>query len=502
MRAMNIKGLISGLTPSGTMAKGVTAIAMGSGVSQVITLLAAPILTRLYSPADYGVLAVYTGILGLVIVIASLRYQLAIVLPRTDGSAASILVLALSVLFFNVVLAAIAVAFLGPSIGAWTNAPQLTPYLWLLPVGIALAGSYQIFNYWAIRKGEFKIIARTKIQQSASMAATQVFFGLVNAAPVGLLIGQIFGQAGGLLRLVRSAWSEDRHLLARINTRRILQRARRYRDFPIYLTLGGLMNSAGAQLPLILFSALFSPAIAGLYLLAFRVINRPAGVLSQAIRQVFLSGAGGASRGGRLGSLSCRAYAGLTRIGFAPIVFVGVIAPELFHVLFGPEWAVAGTYVQWMVPWLATSFVASPLTTLNVVLERQRFGLAFQTVLLSAKLGGIILGNFIGGPLTTVACYSIAAAICYLGFGLWISAAAGAPLRSLLKAIGVELCAVLPFAIFLVATKPDGWLDGDQQSGLSPVIWLLLFFTISISVVLWRSFTHIYRQTAMARRAA
>ena len=143
---MNIKGLISGLTPSGTMAKGVTAIAMGSGVSQVITLLAAPILTRLYSPADYGVLAVYTGILGLVIVIASLRYQLAIVLPRTDGSAASILVLALSVLFFNVVLAAIAVAFLGPSIGAWTNAPQLTPYLWLLPVGIALAGSYQIFN--------------------------------------------------------------------------------------------------------------------------------------------------------------------------------------------------------------------------------------------------------------------------------------------------------------------------------------------------------------------
>ncbi len=499
---MNIKGLISGLSPKGKMAQGVTAIAMGSGAGQLITLLAAPILTRLYSPDDYGILAVYTGLLGLVIVIASLRYQLAIVLPRTDGSAANILVLSLSVLLLNVFLAALGVAFFGPALGAWTNAPQLTPYLWLLPVGIALAGSYQIFNYWAIRKGEFNLIAQTKIQQSATMAVTQTFFGLIQAGPVGLLIGQIFGQGGGLLRLLRNAWSQDRDLLGRVNTRRILQRARRYRDFPVYLSLAGLMNSAGSQLPLILFSALFSPAVAGLYLLAFRVINRPAGLLSQAIRQVFLSGAAVAKRDGRLASLTYRAYAGLTRTGFAPIIFVGVIAPELFAVLFGPDWAEAGRYVQWMVPWLATSFVASPLTTLNVVLERQRFDLAFQTVLLGAKVGGIVVGSMIGGPIATVACYSIASAICYQGFGLWISTAAGTPLRNLLGAFVTELCAVLPFAAFLLLTKPDGLLTGETQSGIQPATWLILFFVISLAVTAWRSVTHIYRQTAVGARAA
>jgi O-antigen/teichoic acid export membrane protein len=485
--------LIAELTPKGRLAKGVVAITMGSGFGQLIVLVASPFITRLYSPDEFGVLAVYTGILGIVTVVASLRYQLAIVLPRTDGSAANILVLALLILFGTVIIASIFVAIFGQSIGSWTNAPNLVPYLWLLPVGIALAGSYQIFNYWAIRSKDFNVIAQTKVHQSASMVGVQILCGVLQAGPVGLIIGQILGQASGLARLVRNAVSGHRHLLTRVNKHRLLQKARRYRDFPIYMSLAGVLNKAGSQLPLILLSALFSPAIAGFYLLAYRITNRPAGLLSQSIRQVFLSGAATASREGRLGDITTKAFSGLTRIGFAPLVFLGIIAPELFGVLFGADWTEAGNYVQWMVPWLIASFVASPLTTLNVVLERQRFGLFFQASLLIAKLGGMLIGASLGGPLMTIACYSIASTISYLVFGIWISCAAGASFRTLLKALGGEAIAVLPFALLLWILKPGIQPELVSAIHLGQATWFVTFAVVAVAVILWRSVFYMRR---------
>ncbi len=263
--------------------------------------------------------------------------------------------------------------------------------------------------------------------------------------------------------------------------------ARRYRDFPIYLSLAGILNKIGSQLPLILFSALFSPAIAGLYLLAYRITSRPAGLLSQSIRQVFLSGAATAYRDGRLGEITYKAFYGLTRIGFAPLVFLGIIAPELFGVLFGAQWTEAGRYVQWMVPWLIASFIASPLTTLNIILERQRFGLFFQATLLVAKLGGMMIGAAIGGPLITVACYSMASAVSYLVFGLWIAHAAGVSLRDLFGAIVGEAAAVLPFALLLWLTKPGNQPEWLMPIGPSLTVWIVVFGIVAVSVVLWRS---------------
>lgn len=487
MSLKHTKELIAKLSPKGALAKGVVAIAMGAGAGQIIVLLASPLITRLYSPDEFGILAVYTGLLGMVTTVASLRYQLAIVLPRTDGSAANVLALALIILAGTVIVSGLFVAVYGETIGAWTNAQGLVAYLWLLPIGIGLAGAYQIFNYWAIRKQEFHAIARTKVQQSAGMVGVQTLAGIFQAGPLGLIIGQILGQAVGLTRLVRSALSGHRHLLARIKKQRVLQKAHRYRDFPIYLSLAGILNKFGSQMPLILFSALYSPAIAGLYLLANRITGRPAGLLSQSIRQVFLSGAATAYREGRLATLTYKTFCGLTRIGFAPIVFLGIIAPELFSLLFGAQWTEAGRYVQWMVPWLIASFIASPLTTLNVVLERQIFGLFFQATLLAAKLGGMMIGAAIGGPLATVACYSIASAISYVIFGLWIARATGASLTSLLRAIVGEAAAVLPFAMILWVTKPGNQIEWAIPFSLNPVAWHIVFAIVAMSIVIWRS---------------
>lgn len=487
------------LLPQSKFSRGVLTISSGIAANQAVVILVSPLISRLYAPEQFGVLAVYSGILGIITVISSLRYQLAIPLPRTDGSALNILALSIAITALTAGITAGALLFLHERVGEWTNTPSVSAYLWLLPLSVLLAGTYQSLSYWAIRKGAFGILARTKLQQSAGMAATQIGFGLAHTGPAGLVLGQVVGQTAGLYRLLRFASKGGRRSLDRLRVARVLQRARRFKRFPVYLSWAGLLNSAGSQLPLILFASIFSPAVAGLFLFAYRLVSRPMALVSQSVRQVFLSGASEAHRNGQLGTLTLSAFRGLVRVGVAPTVLLGISAPEFFNTVFGQAWTEAGHYVQWMVPWLLASFVISPLTTLNVVLERQRAGLLFQAALVIAKLGGLALGARSGNAVLSIAGYSLGACAVYLTFGLWIATAAGAKLRRLLSAILLEVLLVLPIACLLLLIKPDSsWRLDMRLPELSSPWWIALVVSAAGLFTIYRSLPVLYHKRAKA----
>lgn len=444
-----LQTIISRLLPKSRFARGVTVLASGTAAGQAIVVLASPVLTRLYTPDDFGVLAVYASFLGIVTVAASLRYQLAIPLPRSDGSAANIL--ALSLICAGIVTAVIAliVTVFGDSIVVWTNTPMLAPYLWLLPVGVALGGAYQAFNYWAVRKRAFTRIAGTKLQQGGGMVATQIGLGFAHFGPLGLILGQVVGQAAGLTNLVRSAWREDRSALLRIRGDRIRWAARRYRRFPYFSTWSAVANKAGSQLPLVLFAALFSPAVAGLYLLAHRVLSMPMSLLGQAIGQVFHSSAAEARRDNQLNAITLQSFSGLARIGVGPIMLIAITAPELFAFVFGAEWRDAGIYVQWMAPWLTIVFITSPLSNLVSVMERQVADLVFQVLLLVLRCTAIVIGAFMGGPVLAIALFSTTSFLVWMVFAIWLLHATGITMRQWLRVLGTELTSLVPMGLAL-----------------------------------------------------
>lgn len=480
------------------MVRGMMILTSGAAASQLIVLAASPVVTRLYPPEQFGVLAVYTGTLGIITVVASLRYQLAIPLPATDGSAANLLALSLVITAIVTLLTGSLVALFGADLVAWANAPELAPYLWLLPVGVFLAGSYQIFSYWAVRKSAFGPLARTKLQQNTGMVAAQIGLGMFHIGPLGLLLGQIVGQAAGLFRLARLALSGNRDDLSRIRAARMIQRARRYRRFPLYLSAAGLLNTTGSQLPLILYSSMFSPAVAGLFLIAYRIVTRPMSLVSDSVRDVFFAGAAQARRDGSLGGLTLRAFRGLVRVGVAPTVLLALAAPELFAVVFGERWTEAGRYVQWMIPWLLASFIVSPLTILNAILERQRAGLLFQIALLAAKLGGLFVGaRWFGSPIAAIALYSLGACAVYTAFGLWIVAAAGSAPKDLCRTLLIEAALVLPPAAILLAIKPGSAInEAIGMPGLAQPLWIALVVGATCAFALYRSIPVLYGRRA------
>ncbi len=406
--------------PQGSAIRHVSTLVSGATLGQLAVLLASPILTRLYTPEEFGILAIYASLLSIIGVVAGLRYELAIPLARTNGSAANILALTVLCVISTTTLALIFIALFDEQIPVWINTPAIAPYLWLLPLGILLAGLYQTFNYWAIRHHSFNRIARTKIQQGVGGALAQVGMGFAHLGPFGLIVGQIIGQSAGLVELIRGAYRQDLSLMPRIRWRRIRQRARRYQRFPKYTTWAALANSGSTMLPPVMFAAMFSLEIAGIYMLAHRTLQVPLSLIGSSIGQVFHIKAAEAWRNGTLDQLMLKSFKGLLRISLIPLVVIAYFAPDLFALVFGESWRQAGTYVQWMVPWIIIQFIVSPTSIIVSVTENQFGGLISQILFLVVRLFSIVIGANVGGSDGAVFYYSMSGVIVYFGLWLWM----------------------------------------------------------------------------------
>jgi O-antigen/teichoic acid export membrane protein len=412
-----LKEYIKKILPKNRFARSVSILAGGTAFSQGLTILASPLLTRLYSPDDFGLLAVYASLLGILGVIASLRYELAIPLPEKDEDAASVVVLCLFIVLGMSALSCVAVFFFKESIVRLMNAPGLGDFLWLLPVGLVLMGIYQIFKYWAIRTKSFAAVAKTNVSQSISKIIIQLAgYGL---GPIALLFGQITGQAAGSTSLGMLTFRCRGPVYRMIRIHDVIRAARRYIRFPVYSTWGALCNAAGVQSPPLFFAMLFGTSSAGIYMLSQKVIAMPMIFIGRAIGEVLYSEAVEANREGTLGSLA-NIHEKLAQIAMPPALILVVIGPDLFAFVFGADWRQAGEFSRWMAIFLYFQFVTSPLSILVAVLERQIQGTVFQSSLMAVQLVGILIGGVYSNLILSVALFSLGSALCYLFFLAWI----------------------------------------------------------------------------------
>ncbi|WP_111411791.1 lipopolysaccharide biosynthesis protein [Billgrantia lactosivorans] len=465
------------LLPTHAFARGVSVLVGGTAGAQLLTIAAAPLLTRLYAPEDFGLLAVYGGLLALFTVVASGRYQLAIPLPETEREAAEVLALSLAVVGLTTLVALLLVVLGGRTLVAALGVPSLSPWLWLLPLGVAFAGGYQAVSHWSVRTRAFTALASTRIKQSLALLAIQFI-----ASPLGgggLLLGHAAGQGAGTLTLARPALrAVAEH---RVTVAGVWAAARRYRKFPLYSSWSGLFNTLGKQLPPLLFAALFSPVAAGLYALAHRVLAMPMTLIGEAVGKVFFSSAAEAHRRGELGPLVARVHAILAHIAMPPAIVLMAIGPDLFALVFGERWREAGEFARWMAPWIYLVFMTSPLSHLFSVLERQGQGLVFQALLLGVRVVAIAIGAFHDDLLLTVALFSLGSAACWIGFLVWIARLTGNPPRVLatatLTALGWGLALLSP--LLVTGWLAPAWLPWSAALSLSALLvgarYFLLF---------------------------
>ena len=403
--------------PRHRLLRGVAVIAGGTALSQALGALAAPVLTRLYTPADFGVYAIYLSILGLVSALGSLRYELAI--PLAEDEAAAVHLVVLCALVLGAMSAAAGAVFggLGRVIIRWTDSPGLGPYLGLLPLGFLAMGSFSIMNYWLIRRKSYGLIARAKLIQGTSMISTQLAGGFAKIGPLGLLLGQIAGHGSASGWVARSLWRGRGAFLGRITFAGLRREARRFRRFPLYSSAGALLNAAGGNLPLLLFAALYGPKAAGWLGLGQRLTGSLYALAGDTVARVYFGEAAALATDHpeRLRRLYDRALVRLMLLGSVLMVLIIAVGPSGFAAILGPEWKMTGTYLRYLSLALVFQFAVGSLSQTLNILERQGLQLAWDLVRLLLGIASLSAAKAFGWPAAkAVMVLSGAAAASYL----------------------------------------------------------------------------------------
>ena len=318
----------------------------GTALAAAVPIAISPILTRLYTPNTFGLFGSFTAIVALLSIIATFRYELAIMLPKNKKLAnyaaqlAIVITILISSLFLLIFL--FSIPYLEPYLKINQNLNILAI---LLIIALLVNAILQSLAYLSNRYQIFKYLAKNRLIVSIITALSQLI--LCQAAPeLGLIIGYILGLTIGAILLVLKL--HRLHLFNKIASPRILKSiAFRYRKFPQYDILTTLMGTAGSQIPVLMLGMLFNPTISGYYYLTQRIIQTPVNIISGSVLEVFKEKASRSIR--NTGTATSIYYKTLLMLAIGSLFFgllVYLSIDEVIVFAFGPTWSEASLYAK------------------------------------------------------------------------------------------------------------------------------------------------------------
>jgi lipopolysaccharide exporter len=366
-------------------ARDVIVLSSGASLGHCFTVLAAPLMTRLYLPHDIGNLGLFIEFLAVASVLASLQYDVAIVSASEDKEAAHLatlsmlLALPMSVaggflLYFMIHFSLAGFGVL-PAYAAGLMAPT-----------IFFAGLFSILRYWSLRDEKFEIVSQATLLQNGGRSVLQVALGVMRFHSFGLLLGEVCGRGIGMSRMLRNIWPVMRkHCLSIGDTAKTLKDNR---HFPLYSMPSSFLNQLGTSLPLPLLVTLYGTDAGGYYTLVWRVLAVPVVLVGASIGDAFHSRAALYTREDpkRLLRFFHRTSAALLVMGMIPAVTVFIFGEPMFTFAFGIKWKLSGTMAAIVAPWFLASFIVSPLSRIVYVLHGQGLKLIYDVLLLGANI--------------------------------------------------------------------------------------------------------------------
>ncbi|MBF4581006.1 oligosaccharide flippase family protein [Frigoribacterium sp. VKM Ac-2530] len=393
-------------------------VLVGSLLGQGLVLAASPLITRLYSPGDLGALAVVTALATIVGAVAPTGWDRAVAVPRGETAARLLVVLAVSSVLVVGVLATLASWAWRHDLARLTGTPALVALWWAVPLTIVVVALQRVATAWLARRRDYGALTRRSVLQGVGQLACTLGLAPLGG-PAGLVLSVAAGRAASLLGSTGSRRPPDGLRSRRQPSRRLAGAvARRFRRFPLVATWSGLLNVAGQQAPLLLLAALHGSAALGALALTMRVLGAPVGMVADAVG-LQVEGQLGALARARRGGLAAglrRTLVPLAALGAVALVGTVVLAPSVFPVVFGAEWAGAGVAAVVLAPAFATQVVVSPLSRLLPLLEQQGTQLVWDASRMVATVGAIGVGSLLspGDPTASVVAWSAASVVSYL----------------------------------------------------------------------------------------
>jgi O-antigen/teichoic acid export membrane protein len=375
-------------------------------VAALLPLLLGPLLTRLYTPTEFGLYHLFAAVAANVAVVACARYEHALPLARDDAEAHALVALCRWILLAVMAFSALGAVAWALSIGA------LWP-LWL-PAAVGAFGWLSLATLVAVRAQRFGALATSRVLQHGGGAALQAAAGAAGAGLWGLVVAPIaaaLAAAAWLRPRLGQGWTVSRSAMKAV--------AQRHRDFPVLNTPHAFLGALQDTLAVALIAAWQGPAAAGFWGLALRYLKAPAtlvgGAVSQALYPALAAGAAATEQGR---SAVRRVMRNLALLALPLVLALWLFAPAAFAAAFGESWREAGELARALALYIGVHFVASPLSVATMAWGAQAWALKLslvgQTLFIAALASGLAIGGL------NAAGWAVSAAMAvYFGWFFW-----------------------------------------------------------------------------------
>ncbi|REA62503.1 hypothetical protein DSL64_09650 [Dyadobacter luteus] len=362
--------------------KNVLTLVSGTALAQLITVGVYPICSRLYSPEDYGFIEVIVSVTAILTSVACLKYEQGIVLPAQDEEGFSLLKMSILINFFVSTLLLISICFFSGTFAIWLGRAELKNYLFAIPFLVFFSALFVTVRFYAIRKSEFKLIARVSVEKAIIGGITQIVFGLAKLGSLGLIITQLTSASlvnGSMYKRLTAGkgfwnfanWQQEKETYVVL--------AKKYIDFPKFSVAATLANSLALYSTSIFVFKYFDAAILGQYSFANRLLSMPLILISSAVSDAFIQRATEEKRltGNAQGSF-LQILKPLVLVSIPTCVVAYFVLPDLFSWILGNKWYDAGRYASILIFLFSVRFFCSPLSSALIVFEKQKW-LLFAT---------------------------------------------------------------------------------------------------------------------------
>lgn len=388
----------------------------GVAIAQVLPFLFYPVLGRIFTAEEFGLLASLTSITSVLAVVGSGKYESAILIARDKQEAASLAVLSVLMGFGTMLVAWVLMQFvLLEPLRTVLHEPELGRWIFVCPVASVSIIIFTVYNEWCVREKYFKALSVNKIVNAAAVTLSKTFLGFVKICSQGLVVGDLIGRVISAVGCVVRALLKDGKIFARTCWADVVASARRYREFPCFTMPGQLLNTVGQAIPILFITAYFGKGEGGQFSMAMTLFAIPINVISTALRDVYRQRANEELRatGSCRGSFD-RLLTILTVVGVGALLALVWFLPELVKLFLGPQWVAAGHYAQILAPAMVLSFVSGPMTGLFVVAEKLRAFFWWQVLYAVGTLAAVWIGcQVIGTLVGTLVLFSAVRCVVY-----------------------------------------------------------------------------------------
>lgn len=390
-----IKEHINKKLPKGGFARSAAVLMASTTMAQGITFLISPILTRLYSPENFGHFAIFSAAVAVVTVFITLKYENAIMLPNDDIDAVNVVALSVIISILTSLIIFLIVVFFGSRLLMLFGHQVERDWLFLFPVVVFFMGIYIPFYNWLNRLGRYKTMAYRSITLAAVTGGLSLCFGFLGFKSLGLIASFVLGQILVVVILSYDIYITTRDKIKFISFTKMTNQMVRYVQFPVYDLSSSLVSLVVNQAPIFIYNKYFGANMVGSYSFTNKILGVPTNLISSSILCVFRQRATqDYNKNGNCIFIYKKTFKNLLLLSIVPFSIFIFFSPILFKLVFGSQWVLAGELAGIMSFMFFIRFITNPLAYMFYVAEKQRYDFFGQVLFLCSTATAVGLGIY------------------------------------------------------------------------------------------------------------